>query len=105
MLDAPRAVRKGEELDVERLRAYLEEKNIARGPLEVLQFPGGHSNLTYSVRVGGATRGSIGGGQPPAGDREMVLRRPPFGNRVKTAHDMGREVRVLSRLCEVYPPA
>jgi aminoglycoside phosphotransferase (APT) family kinase protein len=35
----------------------------------------------------------------------MVLRRPPFGNRVKTAHDMGREVRVLSRLCEVYPPA
>jgi aminoglycoside phosphotransferase (APT) family kinase protein len=90
MLDAPRAVRKGEELDAERLRAYLEEKNIARGAIEVLQFPGGHSNLTYSVRMG---------------DREMVLRRPPFGNRVKTAHDMGREVRVLSRLCEVYPPA
>ena len=34
----------------------------------------------------------------------MVLRRPPFGNQVKTAHDMGREYRVLSRLCAVYPP-
>ena len=34
-----------------------------------------------------------------------MLRRPPFGNRVKTAHDMGREYRILSRLCHVYPPA
>ena len=90
MIDAPRAVRKGEELDAERLRAYLEEKDIARGPVEILQFPGGHSNLTYFVRCGA---------------REMVLRRPPFGNRVKTAHDVGREVRVLSRLSEVHAPA
>src|SRR5262249_14132015 len=30
---------------------------------------------------------------------------PPFGNQVKSAHDMGREYRVLSRLCEVYPLA
>jgi aminoglycoside phosphotransferase (APT) family kinase protein len=34
-----------------------------------------------------------------------VLRRPPFGNQVKSAHDMGREFRVLSRLCQVFPPA
>ncbi len=34
-----------------------------------------------------------------------MLRRPPFGNRVKTAHDMGREYRILSRLRAVYPPA
>ena len=33
----------------------------------------------------------------------MVLRRPPFGSKVKTAHDMGREYRVLTRLHEVYP--
>jgi aminoglycoside phosphotransferase (APT) family kinase protein len=38
-------------------------------------------------------------------DRELVLRRPPFGNRVKSAHDMGREARVLSKLCPLYPPA
>ncbi len=60
------------------------------GPLEVEQFPHGHSNLTYLLRIGG---------------QEWVLRRPPFGNRVKTAHDMGREFRILSRLCHVYPPA
>src|SRR5262249_48297561 len=40
-----------------------------------------------------------------AGERELVLRRPPFGSKVKTAHDMGHEHRILSRLCEVYPPA
>jgi aminoglycoside phosphotransferase (APT) family kinase protein len=60
------------------------------GPLTVEQFPHGHSNLTYLLRLG---------------DREMVLRRPPFGNQVKTAHDMGREYKVLSCLCAVYPPA
>ena len=56
----------------------------------VEQFPNGHSNLTYLVRLGGL---------------ELVLRRPPFGNRVKSAHDMGREFRVLSKLSVVYPPA
>jgi aminoglycoside phosphotransferase (APT) family kinase protein len=60
------------------------------GPLSVQQFPHGHSNLTYLLRMGAA---------------EWVLRRPPFGNQVKTAHDMGREYRVLSKLCEVYPAA
>jgi aminoglycoside phosphotransferase (APT) family kinase protein len=33
------------------------------------------------------------------------MRRPPFGNQVKSAHDMGREFRVLSKLSAVYPPA
>jgi len=85
-----RAPRKGEELDADRLRAFFEAKEIARGEVSVLQFPGGHSNLTYAIR---------------AGDREFVLRRPPFGNRVKTAHDMSREFRILSKLCDAYPPA
>jgi aminoglycoside phosphotransferase (APT) family kinase protein len=56
----------------------------------VRQYPSGHSNLTYSLRVG---------------SREMVLRRPPFGSKVKTAHDMGREYRVLSKLHDHYAPA
>jgi aminoglycoside phosphotransferase (APT) family kinase protein len=55
-----------------------------------LQFRKGHSNLTYHLQFG---------------EQEYVLRRPPFGNPVKSAHDMGREFRVLSKLCEVYPPA
>jgi aminoglycoside phosphotransferase (APT) family kinase protein len=35
----------------------------------------------------------------------MVLRRPPFGSKVKSAHDMGREFRVLSKLHAHYSPA
>jgi aminoglycoside phosphotransferase (APT) family kinase protein len=39
------------------------------------------------------------------GGKEYVLRRPPFGTQVNSAHDMGREYRVLSKLHAVYPPA
>src|SRR5262249_47819695 len=39
------------------------------------------------------------------GGQEMVLRRPPFGSKVKSAHDMGREFRVLSKLHDAYSPA
>jgi aminoglycoside phosphotransferase (APT) family kinase protein len=35
----------------------------------------------------------------------MVLRRPPFGTKVKSAHDMDREYRVLAKLHAAYPPA
>jgi aminoglycoside phosphotransferase (APT) family kinase protein len=90
-LDTAAPVRPGEELPVAALEAYLAEHLPgAAGPLVVEQFPHGHSNLTYLVR---------------RGDQEYVLRRPPFGNQVKTAHDMGREFRVLSKLSAVYPPA
>src|SRR5207302_696778 len=77
-------------LNLARLEPYLRERLGGEGPLGVEQFPQGHSNLTYLLRWGG---------------KEVVLRRPPFGNQVKSAHDMGREYKVLSRLCEVYPPA
>ena len=83
-------VRAGEELDAAKLASYLQQSLGGDGPLTIEQFPQGHSNLTYLLRWGG---------------KEMVLRRPPFGNQVKSAHDMGREYRVLSRLCEVYGPA
>jgi aminoglycoside phosphotransferase (APT) family kinase protein len=90
-LDTAAPVRPGEELPAASLEAYLAERLPGTpGPLTVEQFPHGHSNLTYLLRRGG---------------HEFVLRRPPFGNQVKTAHDMGREFRVLSRLCAVYPPA
>jgi aminoglycoside phosphotransferase (APT) family kinase protein len=90
-LDASHAVRSGEELDLAALAAHLQAHLEGfRGPLVVEQFPSGHSNLTYLLR---------------AGERELVLRRPPFGTRVKTAHDMGREHRILAGLCRVYPKA
>jgi aminoglycoside phosphotransferase (APT) family kinase protein len=90
-LDGSSPVRPGEELPIPQLEAYLRPHfTETTGRLTVEQFPHGHSNLTYLVRLG---------------DREMVLRRGPFGNQVKTAHDMGREYTVLSRLSAVYPPA
>jgi len=89
--DQPRSVRPGEELDAARLGHFLLRHFPDAGQdLAIAQFPGGHSNLTYLVRQG---------------SREFVLRRPPFGSRVKSAHDMGREYRVLSKLHAVYPPA
>ena len=92
MIDAARPPRPGEELDAGALAAYLaaELPAAAGQPIAIEQFPGGHSNLTYLVTVG---------------ERELVLRRPPVGSKVKTAHDMGREVRVLSRLAPAWPPA
>jgi aminoglycoside phosphotransferase (APT) family kinase protein len=91
-VDHATTVRAGEELPLDRLQTHLEEylPEFA-GPLTVEQFAHGHSNLTYLLR---------------AGSTELVLRRPPFfGNQVKTAHDMGREYRVLSGLWPLYPPA
>jgi aminoglycoside phosphotransferase (APT) family kinase protein len=91
LLDRPAPTRAGEELDVARLEPYLRRQfpNDA-GELLVRQFPSGHSNLTYSLSLGA---------------RELVLRRPPFGSKVKSAHDMSREYRVLSKLHSAYTPA
>ncbi len=91
LLDLPAPIRPGEELDLARLEPYLRRQfpNEA-GELLVRQFPSGHSNLTYSLSLGA---------------RELVLRRPPFGSKVKSAHDMSREFRVLSKLHSAYVPA
>lgn len=94
-LDQATAVRSGEQLDVARLGAYLArrlpgEPGAAPAALAVEQFPRGYSNLTYLLRLG---------------ECELVLRRPPFGANIKTAHDMGREHRILAALQGVYPKA
>jgi aminoglycoside phosphotransferase (APT) family kinase protein len=89
--DHSAAVRVGEELDLAKLEPFLRARFPEEtGTLVLRQFPSGHSNLTYSLHLGA---------------RELVLRRPPFGSKVKTAHDMGREFRVLSKLHDAYPPA
>jgi aminoglycoside phosphotransferase (APT) family kinase protein len=89
--DQTTAVRPGEDLDLAKLEPFLRNHFPDEpGPVIVRQYPSGHSNLTYSLQVG---------------PREMVLRRPPFGSKVKTAHDMGREFRVLSKLHTHYLPA
>src|ERR1700704_5916175 len=87
--DSTKPVREGEELDLARLEPYLRGNfPDLGGILLVKQFPSGHSNLTYSISLG---------------EKEMVLRRPPFGSKVKSAHDMGREYSVLAKLHQAYP--
>ena len=90
LCDQAGMVRAGEELDLSRLQPFLLEHFGHSGPVSVEQFLSGHSNLTYLVKLGG---------------REVVLRRPPFGSKVRSAHDMAREYRVLSKLHAAYPVA
>lgn len=76
-------VRAGEELNVAALADWLRGKidGFEQG-ITVEQFPSGHSNLTYLVRMNGD-------------GREYVLRRGPLGPVAPKAHDMAREFRVL----------
>lgn len=97
LVDRPRRVRDGEELDLEALAGWLRANTQLLGRddavptgVHVMQFPSGYSNLTYMLRMG---------------EQEAVLRRPPFGNTVKSGHDMQREYTVLSKLAPVYPLA
>ncbi|MBU2549370.1 MAG: phosphotransferase family protein [Proteobacteria bacterium] len=91
LLDQAAPPRPGEELDLVAVEAFLKDRIPGlEGTLIVSQFPSGHSNLTYLLAVG---------------DRKMVLRRPPFGYKARSAHDMGREYRVLEALHPVFPYA
>lgn len=87
--DQARAPRPGEELDAAAVAGWLAaELPDFTGPVEIAQFPGGASNLTYRVR-------SAGG--------DWVLRRPPPGTKARSAHDMGREYRILSAIHAAFP--
>jgi len=79
-------VRSDEQMDWDKLETHL-VTNLEglEGPMEVMQFFGGHANLTYLVRFG---------------KREIVVRRPPLGPVPRGAHDMTREFKVLSKLWE-----
>jgi aminoglycoside phosphotransferase (APT) family kinase protein len=91
MLQDTAPIRPDEEFNVTALDAYLRPHlPDVRGEIEIFQFPGGHSNLTYLLRYGA---------------REFVMRRPPLGPVAPKAHDMTREHRVLSALWRVFPPA
>jgi aminoglycoside phosphotransferase (APT) family kinase protein len=62
----------------------------SRGPLTLERLAGGHSNLTYRVT--------------DAAGRVSVLRRPPLGELLPSAHDMSREHRIISALHPVGIP-
>lgn len=91
-MDQAKEIREGEGLDWQQLESYLRSAmpDETDGKMQVAQFHGGHANLTYLLKFG---------------DKELVLRRPPFGKIAPGAHDMKREYRVLSKLYKVFPEA
>ncbi|MDX6688669.1 MAG: hypothetical protein QOG15_126 [Solirubrobacteraceae bacterium] len=70
-------------LVLEPLRAFLDERGLGAGELDVQPLGEGHSNVTYLVR---------------RGEDELVLRRPPRGPLPPSAHDVLREARLLRAL-------
>ena len=89
VLDRPAGIRSGEELDPAGVHKFVTGLfPEITGEIKIHQYPSGYSNLTYLVSIGA---------------RDFILRRPPFGTKAKTAHDMAREYRVLSALNPVFP--
>src|SRR4051794_22862424 len=78
-------------LDLAALRRWLDAAapGLLDGPLTGDLIAGGKSNLTYRVSDG---------------TRVVVVRRPPLGHVLATAHDMGREYRVISALRDTPVP-
>mgnify|MGYP003402313268 FL=1 len=87
--DQSTRIRDGEELDAAIIDSYLKAHIPGlSGEPQISQFPGGASNLTYLLEYP---------------QQEFVLRRPPFGHKAKSAHDMGREYRILNQLNAGFP--
>ena len=87
--DQSTQIRPGEELAASLIDPYLKAHipGLSGTPTNS-QVPGGASNLTYLLEYPG---------------QEFVLRRPPFGHKAKSAHDMGREYRILNQLKDGFP--
>lgn len=78
-------------LDLPRLRSYLAQAapGLLDAELTARLVPGGKSNLTYAVSDG---------------SRSVIVRRPPLGHVLSTAHDMLREHRVITALRDTPVP-
>ena len=88
-------VRQEDAFDVPAVAAWLRKQDLEpalaahlQGDPAVQQFSGGASNLTYLLRYPG---------------RDLILRRPPAGQKARGAHDMRRELTIQSRLRPVFP--
>ncbi len=82
-------VRSEDSFDVEILHRWLHHLIPELSSLpKVMQFRSGASNLTYLLEYP---------------DRDLVLRRPPFGVKAASAHDMRREVLIQSELRPYFP--
>jgi aminoglycoside phosphotransferase (APT) family kinase protein len=77
-------------IDIERVSAWLAEHTTITTPLSFQLIAGGRSNMSYVVT--------------DAVGRRFVLRRPPLGKLLPSAHDMAREHRLMSALADSPVP-
>lgn len=78
------SVQRDETVDADRLRDWLHQTlGVSGEPFAVEVISGGRSNLTLGVQLGA---------------QQLVVRRPPLGHFLPTAHDMSREYRVYRAL-------
>ena len=90
-IDKATTVREEDSIDINQVTDYIKQKLpevVINKPIDILQFPSGASNLTYEIRCA---------------EQSLILRTAPKGVNIKSAHDMGREYKVLSRLIEHFP--
>jgi aminoglycoside phosphotransferase (APT) family kinase protein len=82
-------VREEDAFDVEVVRDWLAAQgHPLTGDVAVRQFGGGASNLTYSLRTE---------------HDDLILRRPPMGQKAKGAHDMAREFHIQAGVADAFP--
>lgn len=79
-----------EGIDVESVTRWLEDRVALTRPLRFELIPGGRSNMTFTVTDGAGSR--------------FVLRRPPMGELLPSAHDMAREFRLMFALADSPVP-
>ena len=80
-----------EGVDLPRVTEWIDSRvGEVQVPVKISLISGGRSNLTYLVE--------------DAAGRPFVLRRPPLGNVLSTAHDMGREHRIIAALAVTDVP-
>lgn len=88
-INATQPVRKGEELNITPIDSAVKAAiDGLSGTPQVTQYTSGASNLTYALDYP---------------QKRLVLRRPPFGTKPKSGHDMHREYRVMNAIKPVFP--
>ncbi len=90
-MDKAQPVRTEDALNTDKISDFLLQsmpQEFDGNIMQILQFPGGASNLTYEIQLQ---------------DRSLIIRTSPAGANIKSAHDMGREFNVLSKLQGHFP--
>jgi aminoglycoside phosphotransferase (APT) family kinase protein len=89
LIDQPKDVRAEDALDINAVDGFVKAHYpAAHGKLEIKQFRGGASNLTYQLNFENIS---------------LILRTSPKGTKAKGAHDMAREYKIMQRLKPSYP--